>query len=155
MSKIFKIPFISKKQNPNAGKYLYTIPSGPLIIQIEVESKIEWLSDNRIISFSPLIYVLYGDEAKNTVLRLLDSKINFKFSASQDTEQVYSLSPEPLYLYEYDKSFEVECSVCGCMFPWTELESDSAYDESGFELYDDAVCPYCGAWSCCILEFQK
>ncbi len=157
MFKTFIVPYVSKKPNPNAEKYIHTIPCGPPITQIEVKSKIEWLPDNYIIqiSNSTYTYMLYGNEAKNTIQKLLDSKIEFKSSTYQDTQQIYSLSPEPLYLYEYDKTFEVECDICKQKFPWTELESDCVYDEDGYEMYNDTICPYCGAWSCCILEFQK
>ena len=58
--------------------------------------------------------------------------------------------PLPDWLYEHRET-KVRCRSCKVAFPHTELESDSSPNGE----YSYAVCPKCGIWDCCKLQFEK
>ena len=48
----------------------------------------------------------------------------------------------------------MECYVCHSEMSWKTLESVSGWDADD-EIYNDRVCPECGAWDCCEIKFEK
>ena len=71
---------------------------------------------------------------------------------NRDVQTVRAYRPEEDYLYEYIP-VKVTCWKCRESFKHTELESDN----KGYD--DDAVtytmCPKCGTWDCCELEYES
>lgn len=61
--------------------------------------------------------------------------------------------PSP-YLYEYENTV-VECNRCGARFGWKELLDRDCETPNGDDYASSRVCPVCGEWDCCDLEFQK
>lgn len=61
--------------------------------------------------------------------------------------------PEPSWHYSYEPA-PVTCRECGESFPNQELGSDCAYNGDG-EDCSFAVCPRCGAWECCDVEYER
>lgn len=70
-----------------------------------------------------------------------------------DTRELhkYNYMPQASHFFDYVLT-EVECSKCHERFLHTELESGEMYDGAG---YSDEVCPECGTWDCCTLEFEQ
>lgn len=52
------------------------------------------------------------------------------------------------------KSMNVVCEECGEEFDWRELQEDYIDDEYGYDS-SNRICPRCGCWDCCEVEFQK
>jgi len=67
---------------------------------------------------------------------------------SNDVQRI-DHQPIPKYSYEYE-NIKVRCASCGKKMYSDELESD-CYDDG----YSDTICPKCGAWDCCELEYEK
>jgi len=58
---------------------------------------------------------------------------------------------ERSYLYKYKNNI-VQCNECKKRFGVNKLESDSyGYDD----IYSDTICPYCGMWNCCEIEYEQ
>jgi hypothetical protein len=67
-------------------------------------------------------------------------------------EPVYHY-PIPPYSYKHAPT-DVTCSTCGKTFKHAELKSDSYYDGED-DIYSNTICPVCGAWGCCEVEFER
>ncbi len=61
-----------------------------------------------------------------------------------------STGPQPREIIEYE-DVTVECGACGASFSWHELQSDEAYRGD----YNDRICPRCGEWDCCEVDFEE
>ncbi len=70
---------------------------------------------------------------------------------TMNIQTLYSLTPEPKWLYKYTPTV-IECKNCKKFIIHTELESDSFDYDGG---YSNRVCPECGEWDCCDIEFEK
>ncbi len=66
----------------------------------------------------------------------------------------YGHEPEPEWLYEYIPT-EVRCCECGGTFKHTELRDDYTYTEDDNEFWSSNVCPLCGTWDYCEVEYEK
>lgn len=78
----------------------------------------------------------------------------FVIKQSQPYEKLYTLSPAPKYLFEYNPTL-VKCESCNIWFEHTKLKSDSNEDSDYNYYFSDTVCPYCGEWDCCQIEYEK
>ena len=67
----------------------------------------------------------------------------------QDIQEIQTIKPQPKLLYEYENSLVI-CKDCQEQFPQTELLSNECDD-----YFSDTICPYCGIWNCCELEFEN
>jgi len=60
--------------------------------------------------------------------------------------------------YDYEET-TVECEGCGAEFVHTKLKRESATwpqsDGSEKEVESETVCPKCGYWDCCEVEYEK
>lgn len=61
--------------------------------------------------------------------------------------------PEDDYFYEYEK-IKVRCNNCSGEFFSNELQSDEDWDGEN-EIYSTEVCPLCGEFDCCVIEYEK
>lgn len=57
--------------------------------------------------------------------------------------------PETGYFYDYLPT-QVACSECNSIFSHDKLTCDCFDDD-----FSDEVCPVCGAWNCCDIEYQS
>ena len=65
----------------------------------------------------------------------------------QEVQRMYSIFPEPRWLYEY-VPLQIQCNSCKESFDVDELEG--FYDVDGYCSVEDArICPRCGDWECC------
>jgi len=71
---------------------------------------------------------------------------------SKELHRVYSLTREGKLLFSFIPT-EIECSECKEKFLHTELESD-AMGCGDDEFWSDAVCPKCGYFDCCEIEYE-
>lgn len=147
------IPYKEKKDNPRAGRSDYTYPCGPIRYEIQSEEKLEELENNSLIrlsSFNPKAEYPYFYEGYN--LESIPHIENGTINRYQNYQTVYSLTPEPSFIYQYDDC-DVECESCGEKFSWKELKSEDDEWYDGYS-YSDTICPHCGEWDCCKVEFQ-
>lgn len=71
----------------------------------------------------------------------------FHVTKRRDVQRIFTTEPQPEWLYEYLPT-EVECNYCGATFDHSELQSDSCD-------YSERICPECGSWDCCDIEFES
>lgn len=84
---------------------------------------------------------------------LLDMCVENKFEGvtinmKRGMNRIYH-QPIPKYSFEYEDS-EVQCCECGETFKRSELLHDEIDD-----YYSLSVCPKCGEFDCCELEYEK
>lgn len=56
--------------------------------------------------------------------------------------------------FEYNPTL-VKCESCNVWFEHTKLKSDSNEDSDYSYYFSNTVCPYCGDWDCCQIEYEK
>ena len=83
----------------------------------------------------------------------IDGELITKITHSWPMEKIYSLTPEPSWLYQYEDT-KVCCNLCKVEFFHKELEQFSDEDSDGNYYHNETVCPRCGAFDCCELEFE-
>lgn len=142
------------KKNPRAGNqaYQYSLGPQPPSVTVVGQDTINgpWVERTWIGSLLSSIQEVPAPKDKALFLNI---------TQKQDIQNLYTLSPEPLYLYEY-KDTLVKCEDCGAEFSYKLLEEDwsETYDEESHD-YDcyhiDNICPKCKASDCCELEFEK
>ena len=71
----------------------------------------------------------------------------------RQVQRMHSICPDPSHLFDYVPT-DVRCSSCGAAFDHRLLESDAMPTNEG-EIYSEVVCPECGAWDCCEVEFEE
>ncbi len=166
-----KINRKSVKKNPNAGQSVHHLPGRITITQVMITGE---CTDGGAV-YRKRTYI--GSKLSPDKQQLVDGHLvgeetrtieynnagqfppppppDWKDSISVNTsiQEIHSLTPQPNWLYEYEDA-EVECSICRSEFPWEKLESDYGWDADD-EIYSNSVCPECGAWECCEIEFEK
>jgi len=134
---LIKIDRDSIRVNPNAGKDFIDIlgrkRESKTIIK---KDTIEYYQDG-----------LLTGQMSNT-LNLPES---ITITQTQDIQRLFTLSPEPKYLYKYE-SPELECEYCYERFYYSELED--RFDDFTDQIYDDC-CPHCKVAYCCKYELEK
>lgn len=70
----------------------------------------------------------------------------------RDFQVVRTMAPASDLLCEYEDT-SVTCENCGASFPYKELKADAI--GGGDEMWSNAICPKCGHWDCCEVEFEK
>ncbi len=74
---------------------------------------------------------------------------------TDNVQTIHTLAPAGPFLFDYLLT-KVKCVECNCEFDHTKLESESEDNGSSeYDWYSERVCPRCGKWDCCELEFEK
>lgn len=71
----------------------------------------------------------------------------------RDFQRVYSLVPEPEWLYSLEP-LEIDCIHCGSTVSADELGEDTGYNEDGGDYVIPDICPKCKMACCCDLEVE-
>lgn len=74
-----------------------------------------------------------------------------KIETTRHVQTVHHM-PEPDWLFDYEPTL-VTCNECGATFAHSELTSDTHWSE-GDESCSFSVCPKCGEWECCDVEYE-
>lgn len=138
---LIKIDRSTIRPNPRAGRYDYQVPGrrATTIVRVEADlddSDVYWRRtyvNGTLISEEP---IPYGQQKLGVV----------SIETDMNLQTLYSLSPEPKWLYEYEDTI-VMCKYCGETFPYTELKADIHIDD-GYA-YRDCICPHCNQFECC------
>jgi hypothetical protein len=75
------------------------------------------------------------------------------FEMSRPVEHCRTLIPAASHLFERE-AIQVQCEECGAEFSYRDLKADAmGYGDD--EIWSNAICPECGHWDCCELEYEK
>lgn len=149
---LVKIDRSTIRKNPNAGNTVYYRNIGPAEYYKTTVERIEnqWVKtdysgreENGEIVYNINRIQSYG--CKNNPFDFL----GVKEWSHQPYERIYSLYPEPEYLFSYENPL-IKCEYCEAEFPISELVNDFC-DYGG---YNDRVCPKCSVWDCCEIEYE-
>ena len=147
----FIIPYKSKTKNPRAGRYDYQV-SGRQTHYLTYNKELPEKDNFRLIlennNNKEYTYIICG-----YIKQIPYAEYLINYQLSQEIQTLYNLLPEPEWLYEYD-NYEVECDWCGAIFDWKKLKSWTDGDEYYYR-ESDTICPECGEWDCCQIEFQE
>ena len=137
------VPIKSIKTNPNAGRTKYEIPDRP-----DYYLTLSKLVDDEDLYLISELGNVYCYSAKRVDLeKYKDSFI--KLEKTQNIQTMYSISPEPKYIIEYEDLFE-SCMTCGELVNLKDLYID--YDQ---DYYNERCCPKCNCDSGLEVEFEK
>ena len=73
---------------------------------------------------------------------------------TQPIQTIRHLNPEGPYLFDYLPT-TIKCDYCGAEFDYKELSADCNCDSDGEEIWSNEICPKCGTWGCCEIEYEK
>lgn len=165
MSKFF-IPILldSIQKNPNAGSTVTVMSArktGAFHFENVMDEIPEILNDENVCAIMSDTTVQDGEVFKRRILdgMILDfseetlnklAKAGVHVAVEQHLQKFYH-EPELEWLFSLDKTVQVQCENCKEKFLWIELTADEAQDGS----YSSSICPRCGHWKCCELEFEK
>src|SRR5437879_2237461 len=62
--------------------------------------------------------------------------------------------PVPEFSFGYQDTI-IKCSECDKSSEIADLEYDSKYEGKDKVASSETICPHCGAWDCCQLEYQQ
>lgn len=151
----------SKKDNPNAGETKYVLP-GQTITTIISSQELN-IEGMKLIGLNKNKYTyqgLHSDKLYSELANYISDNQNFsiEISTSYNQQILHSLSPQPKYIVEYEDII-VECDECNEKFKISELEYDYITmitpDDECVEVESNKICPKCGHWDCCELEYEK
>lgn len=79
---------------------------------------------------------------------------HFTFRIENQFEEI-NLMPgsNPPFLYKYKPTL-VKCNYCAARFDHTLLKQDGDEDSDGNYYSSSAICPQCGEWECCSVEYE-
>ena len=157
------IDLSSIRKNPNAGRKEFMIPGQTHIKEVYEHGVIV---DGYLISYDSKIMKRFKKDkdlfdsveellkVDLTTVGVIDRDRLFgKLLLREDNREITThrtFHPDSNYLFEYE-SKNIKCRYCNSKFDHTELASDSSNDGVG---YSDTVCPKCGLWDCCIIEYE-
>ena len=163
MKTIIKIDRESIRRNPDAGRTEWMVPA---LTWVEVftpngeyrsvgKVEIEAMPDGSATVRGEFIQT----RAFNSRLIFGEQKLEFSTSDNrivghQEYEEFRNMSPAPKWLYSYIPT-QVKCDKCGAEFPDIELESDSCDDAEGNYTPINNICPKCGKYDCCEIEYER
>jgi len=164
MKFIIKIKRDTIKPNPNAGQDTYCIPGCSCT---EVERFIrrgndvvfQCLTDGMVVrealhvdkdSYVPeLPHKEYVGLMKGEIPEFVVRR-----SETRGQQFVRGMTPEGLWLFDYEDT-EVECHTCHARFSYEDLKADAIGDGNGDEIWSNSICPKCGEWDCCEIEYES
>ena len=154
MKFFIKIDRRTIKKNPNAGSTMTYIPTdqtctfkydGNKLPDYLVDGKNCHITNWNIESISgTLIYPI----EKYLFQKIMEDEKLITLEIEQGIQEIEHL-PEPEYFYKYKKT-KVKCNECGSEFCHDQLEADSCMDA-----YSNTICPVCGMWECCDIEYEN
>ncbi|MFW9876909.1 MAG: hypothetical protein ACFFG0_27765 [Candidatus Thorarchaeota archaeon] len=163
MKYLIKIDQSSIRKNPTAGNTVYHINLGPPKYKIETnwpipnKKGIMLQSINSVDGKFIYQYIAAENPSKYLCKHIKGRPENSYFGITKINEYdtIYSLTPEPRFLYSYENKM-VCCNNCKEKFDWKELLSDSlsCFEQEAYS-WSDTICPKCGEWDCCKIEFEK
>lgn len=151
----YKIPYVTKTKNPNAGNTVYYIQQRPeyfLTVNKEIYHH-DICFDHASEDTKGFIFIYLLNKPLNDFDDAFKNKIKnhyISYVIKYAHHPVYSISPEPQFLYIYPEEYYINCSYCNERFNYKDL-----LDDSDLDYYSTEICPKCGAWDCCKLEFEK
>ena len=95
------------------------------------------------------IYRGYGLEANGNTKWVLVSQETME--PKPEYEYMEALGKAPKYFYSYSDTM-VQCNSCLKKFDYAELELDWI---DYLDARTDTKCPFCEAWDCCEIEYEK
>lgn len=149
-----------KEHLPGVRQYLPTNPVYSILYKDEIPEELSsYFSEPTVLTEK---YTLFGKEQTNVsyfqdvksikyvVKKLKEEGISFQIKTEPQLVDVTScISPNP-YLYEYER-IALQCEECDAIFSSDFLQTDDCFN-NGFT--NDRVCPYCGVWDCCNVEWE-
>jgi predicted RNA-binding Zn-ribbon protein involved in translation (DUF1610 family) len=154
---LVKINKDSIKENPNAGSTTTRINMGQTI-----SFKAETLPDDFIDGKNCAIFEWEENDGVKTNIvgeifdpMLLDKCVNERCKGisinikSKNTS--FNHAPIPAYSFDYENT-KIKCNECGEEIMTDDLKSEESSDG---EYYSDRICPKCGMFDCCDLEYEK
>lgn len=144
------------KRNPNAGNTVHYMYGKQFYYRETVTHTVD---EQQLPVWVKKKYIINGNSDAFKIAEQKYYQVENPFNwtlrewMEQPTEEIHSLTPESDYLYDYLPTL-VQCNCCGIMIEYKDLESNSMHSE-GDEIYSDKVCPHCGAFECCEIEFEK
>jgi hypothetical protein len=159
-----KINLKSIKPNPNVGNVISYIPQS-FTMAFECNTLPDFLIEGKDVIIeewcnNPEKYIgrFIGQVSSELIEKLKTWGNNvrtFKMSASRNILAIPHL-PEPSYFYNYLNT-KVKCETCGKAFMSDKfLYADNMdNDEERNCGFSDKVCPYCGKWNCCDIEYES
>ncbi len=158
MKTLIPINRSSIKKNPNAGQRVYYVAGHPSIELTKIYKRGKnWVREEwwglSIKDCELEGAILSRQEVITSIEKPASWGPELSLTRKQPVETIHTLSPEPRFHYSY-KDTPLACDSCQWIFLNSELCSDSrdGYDDWG---YSDTVCPRCGEWDCCELEYEK
>lgn len=170
-SYLIKIDRKTIKANENAGAtkdYDYIGTTGWIKIRGTHESLEEMNDRIRMTGRSTSIsskkkyvsvtdYIVGGMDFKEMqeladTLRKKFNKDMLSFTIHNQYQEINFMNPVPPFSYQYKKT-KVKCNYCDAKFTHDQLKSDSMEDDDNYS-YSDKICPKCGEWECCQLEYE-
>lgn len=171
-SYLIKIDRKTIRENPKAGDmqdHAYISTTGYISIMVKHESLEKEDDRIRMISRSSSItkdekfvekvdYIVGGmdfvgmQELADKLRKRFGKHFTFTFENHFQEINLMPGSYAP-FLYEYKKTL-VKCMYCDSRFDHTLLKSDGDEDGDGNYYSSDAICPKCGEWECCTVEYE-
>lgn len=158
------------RRNPDAGKTTTLVPSGIQSGSFTIErdgrayvldvisTPAVWEQDGIVGTFfcraatGPMPHAFPCGETTEGKVGGTDKLVMPEFS--REMLEIHH-QPEPPWLYEHEPT-PVTCNECGETFDSRQLKSDYAFSgPDGDEIWSSAVCPHCGEWDCCDVEYES
>jgi hypothetical protein len=134
--------------NPHAGQSMFFTPGPTVVTEVKVYlSPKGWVREIWVgtgIEGGHLANGQLHDQRTSETAERPDEWIA-SLSCSQYFNQHHMISPLGRFLFEH-QDIELSCEDCEAKFKYSELQSDSSFDD---DLYCETICPRCGAWFCC------
>lgn len=156
MKYLVEIDLKSIKKNPEAGKTVTNVLGGKTVT-FKLNKKHKILDDYTHFRLN----IEYNDgRIEGEVITPEGRDMLFELAMSGElkgynlniNEELHNISyrhaPEPVYLFKYSPTI-IECCNCKKKLFHEQLDEQPTEDS-----YCDTICPNCGTWECCQLEYE-
>jgi hypothetical protein len=174
MKHLIEIDRTTLRRNPNAGRTEYAVPDRTttyetrlrlnVVDQDRDELLLEHVVDSHVMEVTVidrrkdlLKVILPYALQEGCIERLLARdvlSITLEHRIDRPVQRFKTVHPGPSWLYDYVPT-EVTCDHCGAVFLHTELTTESNMPDDIQYDHSESVCPKCGHWDCCEVEFEK
>jgi len=176
---LVKIDRFSIRKNPTAGRTEFLVPGvqhGSISVRFgccsdKAQEKAEHLI--KLMEYEECCMKSYGcenlivnidaglgswidaNEICDRIKREIDNDphmiyMSIESKLEQTVNMCRTMTPDPDFLFQYVQAV-VECKECHERFDHSELDSDEIDDDT----WSDRVCPKCGAFDCCEIEYEE